>query len=215
MAKKNTRAATKAPALTLHLRTRDDFTHAVDTVATAQLELIRLKAARDLELAAINATHGPAIESLEAKIKLHLEAAATYAENFAPEVFPDPKLKSSETTLATYGLRTDPPSITQAPKVKAEESILRIQTAIKAQADIANSLEENGTDREAWQAACDQYQRLTAALREVIQLNKEHLHSFTEEELAPFGLRKTQTDQFWIKGKEETATRDKTTTPAA
>jgi len=208
------RSATPAPErLALHLRSKEEFITAVDQIATAQLTLAGLKAKRDSELAAINAIHGPAIKIEEDKIKLHLKATAAYADAFTAEVLPEKDRLSYETALATYGLRLDPPSIETLKKITEADAIALIERDIEKQKlHIAWLETEHPTEADRIAAAYGVLARLESALRQVTQLNKEVLHTFSDEELAQYGLYRAQDRKFWVKGKEESGTR--TTTPA-
>ena len=181
------RTTTRAPRVALHLRTREDFTQAIDTTGHLQLELAQLEADRDAAVAALKATHAEKIEALKAQITLHLEAAAAYGTRFATEVFPAGH-RTGETELCTYGIRTDPPSVKVASRT-TEEAVIA-------------ALKEH---------------TLTDCIRTREELNKEVIaQKFPTPAqfiLTQCGLRLTQADRFFVKSKEPSATR--TATPAA
>lgn len=154
-------------------QTRTEFFDAVDAIATHETELRALAAKRDAAIQTVQAEYAPYIDAHETSIKGLIALAEKYAEEHRDELLT--KTKSSGTQLATYGFRTNPPTLKTLSKKWTWEKVL---AAIKEQelSDYLRTTEE--VDKDAIKAA-----KLDAA------------------DLAEIGLKIVQPEDFFVEPK--------------
>jgi phage host-nuclease inhibitor protein Gam len=101
----------KAP----QLKSREDFTAAVDEAARLTVEIREIEAERDSKLQTVQSIFGEQIQPLQVRCNALVAEAERYAEEHREELLPG-KLKSDATPLATLGFRTGMPQLKTLPK---------------------------------------------------------------------------------------------------
>lgn len=152
------------------LRSKAEFTDTVNTIAALQLEIEEAEATLNKELAQLQEAAKENIAALKTDRDAKLAAATAYAEEHRDALFPGVE-KTAASALASYGFRLSPPSL----------------KALSGAWPTARTIE-------ALQAA-DKTEYLTIKTA----LNKEALKTdLTDAQLAEYGLRRVQADEFWI-----------------
>lgn len=152
------------------IRNTAEFTATVKEVASLQLRIEQEQAALNAAIAAAQEEAKEKIAALKTERDAKFATVSTYAEENRDALFPGVR-KTAESALATYGFRLSPPALKQLSKAwTAERSI--------------EALSMDGME---------QYLTVKTAL------NKDALKDdLAEPELAKYGLRLVQSDEFWI-----------------
>jgi phage host-nuclease inhibitor protein Gam len=110
------------------LKSREDFTAAVDESARLTVEIRKIEAARDAKVQAVQALFGEQIPALQAQCNALVAQAEKYAEEHREELLPG-KLKSHDTALATFGFRTGMPALKLLSKWSWEKVLEQLRTS--------------------------------------------------------------------------------------
>lgn len=151
-----------------------EFQDAIDQLARDHIALAEIENELNAEIIALREKKGPAIEALKTRISGSKKSARAYLVKNRKKILPDGK-RSTESALAEFGLRKST-SITKLNRDWTPDKSIH---------------------------AC-----LTSGLADCIvttrKLNKEALEKQPDETLAAVGLRKTTSENFWLKPKTDT-----------
>ena len=152
------------------------FEATVNQIAQLQVELGTKTAARAAEVEKVLERYNSDIKPLEKEVERLSTMASAYAQTHWEELSKDPKIKSSETELATYGFRTGNPTVKPIAKVK--------------EADLAQQLHDQGYDA----FVCATY-----------TLNKDALLQAVRDKnpVACQLFKIVQTERFWVEAKAQ------------
>lgn len=150
-----------------------EFDESIDQLARDEIALKELEVELANELLALRERKGPAIEALKTRISASKKTARAYLVKHRTKILLDGK-RSAETSLAEFGLRKS-------------TSITKLNRDWTPAASVDACL-NNG---------------LSDCVVTTRKLNKEACEKKTDEQLAAVGLRKSSTENFWVKPKTD------------
>jgi phage host-nuclease inhibitor protein Gam len=160
------------------ISTDAEFRRRIDAVARLQTEIRKSEVIRDTAIQEIQETHKKLLEPLNARLEGSIATLELYAISHRDSLFPTVK-KSDETELASFGFRQSPAKIT--------------------------TLNKRWTFAKAIEAVKQLFPGRFVRAKE--ELDKEKIKDLTDEQVASVGLRREQSDIFWIEPKLSDAER--------